>query len=134
MDNQFKIPFVGWRFGLDSLLGLIPGVGDVGGLLVSSILVQTMAKKGASVWIMLQMLGNIIVDALVGTIPMLGDFFDIGFKANRRNVDLLKKYYASGEPRPNAKWSIMILAIFGLVIYGSFKALAAIFGAISGSF
>jgi hypothetical protein len=121
MDNQFRIPGTNFRFGLDGILGLIPYVGDLSGLLVSGILVRTMAQKGAGIGIILQMMGNILLDAMVGFIPVLGDFFDFGFKANRRNVHLLKKYYASGKPRPNAKWSLFFLSILMLlVLFGMF--------------
>ncbi len=139
LDNKFKVPGTDFRFGLDAILGLIPYVGDLSGFLVSGILVRTMAKKGAGVGIMLQMVGNILIDAAVGLIPLLGDFFDFGFKANRRNVDLLKKYYASGEPRPDARWSLffislLLMAVLGGMFWVTFKGIAWVFGAISGMF
>ena len=117
MDNQFKIPLTSLRFGLDSLVGLVPYVGDLSGFIVSGILMRTMVKKGAGVGLILQMFGNIVLDALVGIIPFLGDLFDFGFKANRRNVALLKKYYASGQPRPNAKWSMAIVALLFMGLF-----------------
>jgi Domain of unknown function (DUF4112) len=117
MDNQFKIPFTNWRFGLDSLVGLIPYVGDLAGLIVSGILIRTMLKRGAGPILMLRMLGNVVLDTMVGVIPVLGDFFDFGYKANRRNVDLLKRYYSEGKKRPNAKVSVGILGLLFLLIF-----------------
>ncbi len=124
MDNRFKIPGTDIRFGLDSLLGFIPGVGDAAGLLVSGYLVSVMARRGAGPVLMLQMLGNVALDAVVGAIPLVGDLFDLGFKANRRNVDLLKKYYATEEKRPSAKWSFaFLMLIFVAILVGIFWAM-----------
>lgn len=139
MDNQFRVPGTNFRFGLDALVGLVPYVGDLGGFIVSGFLVRTMAKKGAGVGIIFQMMGNILLDSLVGLVPVLGDFFDFGFKSNRRNVELLKKYYASGEPRPDARWSLavvsllLILLCFGM-IWAAFRGAAWVWGMVSGMF
>jgi hypothetical protein len=126
MDNQFRVPFTEIRFGLDSLLGLFPGLGDAFGMAISSTLVWTMVRRGAGPLIMLQMLGNIILDALIGVVPFLGDIFDFGFKANRRNVDLMKAYYADGRAKPNAFWSllflfILLLAVVTMLLVGLWK-------------
>ena len=133
MDSQFRIPGTSMRFGLDGIIGLIPYAGDVAGFLISGVLMRMMVQKGAGPLIMLRMLGNFVVDALVGSIPVFGDLFDFGFKANRRNVELLKKYYASGEKRPSAKWSLTLLALFffillGLLVWGIWKGVALFLG------
>jgi hypothetical protein len=120
LDNQFRIPGTNMRFGLDGIVGLIPYVGDMAGLLVSGVLLHTMAGKGASPWLMLRMLFNYLVDTVVGIIPFVGDLFDFGFKANRRNVDLLKAYYADGRAKPDAKRSV---AYLGLLFFALFIAL-----------
>lgn len=118
LDNQFRIPGTQFRFGLDALIGLVPYVGDFAGLIVSGFLFRIMLRRGAGPGIMLQMLGNVLLDAAVGSIPLLGDLFDFGFKANRRNVDLLRRYYTAGKARPNAKWSVafLMLIFFAIVI------------------
>lgn len=139
MDSQFRIPGTNMRFGLDGIIGLIPYAGDIAGFLVSGILMRLMLQKGAGPLIMLRMLGNFVIDALVGTIPLFGDLFDFGFKANRRNVELLKKYYASGEKRPSAKWSITLLGIFffllfGLMVWGIWKGAALLLGWVIAAF
>ena len=139
LDNQFRVPGTDFRFGLDAIVGLIPYVGDLSGFLVSGLLIRTMAKKGAGVGIIFKMMGNVLLDAAVGLVPLLGDFFDFGFKANRRNVDLLKNYYATGEPRPDAKWSLAIISIllFGLLcgmFWLTFMGAKWVWGAIAGLF
>jgi hypothetical protein len=118
LDNQFRIPGTQFRFGLDAIIGLIPYLGDFAGLIVSGFLFRLMLRRGAGPGIMLRMLGNVLLDAAVGAIPLLGDFFDFGYKANRRNVDLLKRYYAEGKARPNARWSVALLMLlfFAIVI------------------
>ncbi len=129
MDNQFVIPGVNFRFGLDAILGLIPGVGDIMGLLVSGVLLRIMLKKGAGPLLMLRMLGNVVLDTLVGVVPLAGDVFDFGFKANRRNVDMLKRYYAENPDRPSAKRSLALLGLlffvlFLVLLYGIWKTIA----------
>jgi Domain of unknown function (DUF4112) len=111
LDNQFGIPGTNYRFGLDGIIGLIPFVGDMIGLLVSGALFRIMLKKGAGPIIMLRMAGNVALDTIIGVVPLIGDLFDFGFKANRRNVDLLQRYYATGKKRPSAKVSVSMLAL-----------------------
>lgn len=137
LDNKFNIPGTNWRFGLDSLVGVIPYVGDFAGFAVSGYLMTIMFRKGAGVGILLQMFGNMLIDALVGAIPLLGDIFDISFKSNRRNVDLLKAYYAKNPDRPNAKISFGIIAfllmtLFALLLIGVWKLGAWAFSLIFG--
>ncbi len=117
MDNQFRIPGTNMRFGLDGIIGLIPYMGDMAGFVASGVLMRTMMKKGASPIMMIRMLFNYILDAIVGIVPLLGDLFDFGFKANRRNVEMLKKYYADGKMKPNATRS---MALLGLVFFALF--------------
>ncbi len=133
MDNQFRIPGTSWRFGLDGIVGLIPYVGDMAGFVVSGFLMRTMVKKGASPWLMIRMLFNYVLDAVVGIVPVVGDLFDFGFKANRRNVNLLKKYYADGTIKPNATRSVAFLgllffALFIVLIWLVWKLAALVLG------
>jgi hypothetical protein len=102
MDNAIPIPFTQRRFGLDAVIGLIPSAGDLTSLGISGLLILTVLRHGVSFSVLLKMIWNIILDASVGTIPILGDFFDFSFKANRRNVALLKAHYAEGGSRMNA--------------------------------
>ena len=133
MDNQFRIPGTTFRFGLDGIIGLVPYLGDMAGFVVSGILLRTMIRKGAGPLLMLRMLGNFVLDALVGIVPIAGDLIDFGFKANRRNVNLLKKYYADGHAKPNAKASIAFLGLlfvilFCVIMWAIWKAAALMLG------
>ena len=129
LDNRFRIPGTEIRFGLDGIIGLVPYVGDLAGFIVSGILMRIMIQRGAGPLLMLRMMGNFAFDAVMGIIPVAGDLFDFGYKANRRNVDLLKKYYADGNTKPSAKWSLALLGIlffilFALLIWGIWKVAA----------
>lgn len=139
LDNQFRIPGTSYRFGLDGLIGLVPYLGDLAGFAVSGILLRTMVKKGAGPLLMLRMMGNFVLDAVIGTIPVLGDLFDFGYKANRRNVDLLKKYYADGKAKPGAKSSaallgVLFLLMFAALIWAIWKFTALLVGWVWGLF
>ena len=92
MDSAFRIPLTGIRIGWDSLLGLIPGVGDAAALAPAGYIVYRAHQMGAPRHVLVRMGGNIALDAVLGSVPLLGDLFDIGFKANRRNVALLRKH------------------------------------------
>ena len=129
LDNRFRIPGTNIRFGLDGIIGLVPYAGDIAGFVVSGFLLRIMLRHGAGPVLMLRMMGNFAFDALVGVIPIAGDLFDFGYKANRRNVDLLKKYYAGSAERPSARSSIALLgflffALFTLMIWGIWKLAA----------
>jgi hypothetical protein len=90
--SAVRIPGTSMRFGLDAVLGLIPGVGDVaGGVFASYVLIQA-ARLGAPPSVLLRMLVNVGIDSLVGTVPLIGDFFDIGWKSSTRNVALLERH------------------------------------------
>ncbi len=139
LDNQFAIPGTNFRFGVDGIIGLIPYVGDIIGLVISGALLRIMVRKGAGPILMLRMMGNFALDTIVGVIPIIGDFFDFGFKANRRNVDMLKRYYESGKKRPNAKSSMAFLSIlffvfFAACIWLTWKAGAWVFSTVTGLF
>lgn len=81
-----------WRFGLDAVVGLIPGVGDLFGGLTSAYIVFRAARLGASASVLLRMMVNIGVETLVGAVPAVGDLFDAAFKANLRNIALLERH------------------------------------------
>ena len=129
MDNQFRIPGTSWRFGLDGLMGLVPYLGDMAGFVVSGFLMRTMVKKGAGPLLMLRMMWNYILDAVLGVVPFLGDLFDFGYKANRRNVALLKSYYADGSIKPNASRSVAFLGVVFLLLFAVLIWLVWVLGA-----
>lgn len=119
MDNQFRIPGTGIRFGLDAIIGLIPGVGDISTFFVSGYMLMVMSRNGASGFVMARMVLNIAIDALVGMVPLLGDLFDVAFKANTRNMRLMHEHYVEGRHRGGAwKAIIPVLLILLSIIAG----------------
>ena len=97
MDTAVGIPGTRFRFGADSIMGLIPGIGDAGGALISLFIVNEARRLGASNQVLLKMLGNIGLDTLTGSVPLIGDMFDVYFKANRRNMLLLLEHFDIDE-------------------------------------
>ncbi len=115
LDTKFRIPGTDIRFGADFLLGLIPGAGDIISLGMSGVLVATMAKNGASPMLAAKMLFNVALDALVGTIPVLGNIFDLFYKANYRNAVLMREYYAEGQHQGSV-WPVVIGVVVGILL------------------
>jgi hypothetical protein len=91
MDDLFRVPVIGWRFGLDALIGLIPGVGDTATSLVSFYILAAAVRYRVPKVTLLRMGFNIGIDYVVGSLPLVGDFLDAWWKSNHRNLDLLKK-------------------------------------------
>jgi hypothetical protein len=91
LDNALRIPGTQHRVGLDPLLGLLPGGGDAASLAISAYFLWESRKMGASKNLLWRMAGNVAVDALIGSIPLMGDVFDFGFKANARNLRMLER-------------------------------------------
>jgi hypothetical protein len=96
MDGMFEIPLLKRKFGLDPLIGLVPVVGDLIPAAIGLYLVFEARELGASRWLRAKMVGNLLLDLLVGAVPLLGDFFDFMFRAHHRNLKLLQKEL--GEP------------------------------------
>ena len=119
MDAQFKIPGTNYRFGLDGIIGLIPGAGDLSTFAVSGYMLYVMANNGASGFVLARMTLNILIDAIFGAIPILGDLFDIAFKANMRNMRLMQQHYEEGRHRGGA-WKVIVpvLVIVFIIIAG----------------
>ena len=92
MDSAVRIPVIGYRVGLDGILGLIPGVGDVATLLPAAYIIYLGQRMGAPRRVLLQMGANVAADTLIGTIPLIGDLFDFVYKSNRRNVEVLRRH------------------------------------------
>jgi hypothetical protein len=98
-DSQFRIPFTRIRIGLDAIIGLVPFVGETIGLILSLYLLMEAGKLNVPLRLKLRMIANVIVDWLIGLVPVLGDLADIAFKANDRNMKLLKAYLQSEQAR-----------------------------------
>ncbi len=92
MDSGWGIPFTKVRFGADAVAGLVPGFGDAGAALVSLYIVLEARKLGAPNHLLVKMLANVAIDTGLGTIPVVGDIFDVLFKSNIKNIDLLHDF------------------------------------------
>ena len=123
LDTAIRVPGTNVRLGLDPILGLIPGAGDLAGGVLSAYMLLLAARAGASKAVLLRMLGNLGADSLVGTVPLLGDLFDVGFKANARNARLLEEHLE--RPRDTERASRLFVA--GVVV----AALLLVVGAIA---
>ena len=92
-DTAVLIPGTNIRFGAEAVLRLIPGIGDVAASALSFYLLYEASRLGVPKWLMLRMAANVILEGAVGIVPVAGDAFDIYFRANRRNVALLRKHF-----------------------------------------
>ena len=99
LDTAFIIPGTQVRFGLDALIGLIPGIGDVVTTALSLFIVNEARALGAPPVLLARMIANVALDGLVGAVPLVGDAFDVAFRANRRNMALLRAHLDKVEGR-----------------------------------
>jgi len=118
LDTAVGIPGTKIRIGLDPILGLVPGAGDVAGAMLSAYIVLIAANKGAPRPVIWRMLGNIAVDTALGSLPILGDVFDVAFKSNIRNVELLERY--ANEPatveRRSRGLAVLVIVIVAVLV------------------
>ena len=132
LDAQFRIPGTDFRFGLDGIIGLIPGAGDLSTFAVSGYMVLILARNGASGYVLARMVLNILIDAVIGAIPLIGDLFDIAFKANMRNMKLMQEHYREGRHRGGAAKIvvpvlILVFLIIAAIIWGTYELLVWLF-------
>jgi hypothetical protein len=123
-DQAFAIPGTKWRFGLDALFGLVPGLGDIAGALVAVYAMRVARNLGAPPAVQLHLLSNIALDALVGMVPVAGDIFDFAFKAQTRNLALLDSYAAT--PHRTARRSrrgLVFTAVATIAVFATLSAL-----------
>ncbi|QFT59788.1 hypothetical protein FIU94_13220 [Sulfitobacter sp. THAF37] len=92
MDTAFRIPGTGIRFGWDAIIGLLPGVGDTLALAPSAYIIHKSHRLGAPKHLLARMMLNSGIDLVVGSVPLIGDIFDVGWKSKIRNVDLLERH------------------------------------------
>ena len=119
MDDLFRVPMLGWRFGLDALIGLIPGVGDTATTLVSFYILAAAVRYRVPKITLLRMGLNIGIDYVLGSLPVVGDLFDAWWKSNQMNVALLKKRAtvnaAAARKGRTSDWLFVGMIIAGLV-------------------
>lgn len=121
-DEAFIVPGTNYRIGLDALIGLVPGIGDLIGTALGFYIVWGAAQLGASIPTLVRMLGNVCLDTLVGAVPILGDLFDFGWKSNTRNLQLLRTHLQSTRaamaiPAPAVKRRLGVAAMIILITF-----------------
>jgi hypothetical protein len=116
LDTAVRVPGTNVRFGLDALVGLIPGVGDVFGAAASGYIVLAAARLGAPAPVLLRMLLNSGLDLAFGTVPLIGDVFDVGWRSNARNVALLERHLADPRGARAARRRVGLLVIAALAV------------------
>ena len=116
LDDWVRIPVVGWRFGLDALIGLVPNVGDTLTSFASFYILIAGVRYGVPKITILRMAFNIGLDYLVGAIPFLGDAFDFVWKANKQNIDLIRERATGKDKGTTSDYLFVGLIIFGLIV------------------
>lgn len=134
MDSVFSIPGTRIRFGLDPILGLLPGFGDTATAIVSAMLIAQSARYGVPRVVLARMAGNVLLNTALGSIPFLGDAFSFWFKSNVRNYDLLRKHAGVRRAASWRDWAFVIgllggiIALVILIVVGAFTLLKNVFG------
>ena len=115
LDSKFKIPNTNIRFGIDPLLGLIPGAGDWLAGVISLYFLILAAIRGGKASVLGRMLMNILIDIVIGSVPLIGEIFDVGWKANLKNAELLQDLEQDSEKTERQSkivvWSVCIFSI-----------------------
>lgn len=141
LDGLFRVPGVGWRFGLDSLIGLIPNVGDTLTSFASFYILFAGVRYGVPKITLLRMAFNIGLDYVVGTIPFIGDAFDFVWKANKQNMDLIRERAAGHGKGKTSDYLfvfglifLLIAILVGSIIVSIYVMSAVIWWIMSGAF
>jgi hypothetical protein len=116
LDDAIAIPGTSFRFGIDPIVGLVPGFGDLLGAAASAYIILEAARVGAPGSVLLRMATNVAIDTIVGSIPVLGDLFDFGWKSNTRNARLLARHIESPVGTRRASTALVIGVLGGLTL------------------
>jgi hypothetical protein len=120
LDNSIPVPGTSWKIGLDPIIGLIPGVGDLAGAVFSGYIVLEAVRAEVPTFTLVRMLVNVGIDTLLGAIPALGDVFDAAWKSNTMNVALLERHLSATEiaaaPKGRNVLGVLAVAIVALII------------------
>lgn len=132
LDSKFEIPGTKIKFGLDPILSLMPVLGDLITLVISSMLIYTMHNHGASRKVVVKMMLNAGLDTIIGAVPLVGTVFDVFYRSNERNIRLLKEHYYEGKHQGSGTGllvAIFLIAvlIIAAIVYGIYKLFEAIF-------
>ena len=121
------IPIGPWSIGLDPLIGIVPGIGDLIGALISMVIVVRAVQAGVPRIAVARMMTNIAIDTLIGSIPVIGDAFDFGFKSNLMNLRIYEDSVLAGHRKTAVHWAFFVMLLGGAVAIIA----AAIFGVIA---
>jgi hypothetical protein len=116
LDSAIRVPGTKVRLGLDPLIGLIPGIGDLAGAALSGHLVLLGARLGAPRTVLVRMLANVAIDTVGGMLPVLGDLFDVGWKANSRNLALLEQHLDQPVSTARASRALVLATVLALAL------------------
>src|SRR5678815_1471994 len=114
MDNLLRVPGTQFRFGLDPLIGLVPGLGDTGSAIVSAMALLAAARRGLPKILLARMSLNILINEAIGIIPIVGDAFSFWFKSNARNYALLQQHTSAPRRSTTSDW-IFVAAVIGVL-------------------
>lgn len=123
MDTMFKVPGTNVRFGLDPLIGLVPGLGNAVGAMVSSFVLFQSARSGIARIVLVRMAMNVLINTGVGAVPIIGDIFSVWWKSNLRNYRLYQKHAAATAASTRNDW-IFVIILISLILMGLLAVLA----------
>jgi hypothetical protein len=115
MDNAFVIPGTTIRFGLDPIIGLIPGFGDAAGAAISTLLLIHGGRTGVPKIVLVRMASNVLINTALGAVPVVGDAFSVGFKSNVRNLALLQRHADARRKSTTMDWLFVVGLIVGIL-------------------
>ncbi len=121
MDEFLRIPGTKFRFGLDPLIGLVPGIGDTGSALVSAFALIQAARLGVPKILLARMSMNILINEIIGVVPVVGDAFSFWFKSNARNYEIIKDHIATPGVTRRSDWVFVVavlVLLFAVVCLG----------------
>ena len=129
LDDMFEVPGLKIRFGIDPIVGLIPGIGDFITGLMSMLVILAAWQRGVPKITLARMLTNVAIDSFGGTVPVLGDIFDVAWKSNRMNYNLLLQFEKQGQKRTWKDWAffaLILLALSAVIVLPALILLIAI--------
>ncbi len=126
LDAEFRIPFTPIRFGWDAIIGLIPGIGDAAGGLLGGYGLLVGWRLGAPAGVLLRMLLNLVIDVGVGSLPLLGDLFDVAWRNNLRNVALLERWVQAPHRTERRSAALLWGLLAAVVLLATGAAAAAL--------
>jgi hypothetical protein len=116
LDSAFRVPGTGIRFGLDAIVGLIPGIGDISTPAFATLILLQAVRMRLPVVVQARMVLNAAIDMLIGLVPILGDLVDIGWKANLRNLALLERHARPGVPPSRGDYAFVVVSVILLAV------------------